>query len=98
MSACRGVDRADGIYLEGDTTDVASNRLKHVVRGAIALTAVATVVGLNPGSAVADPPSNLQDAKSQLDAAAEVAEKAQEAYMAAQDDLKAKQADVANLG
>jgi cell wall-associated NlpC family hydrolase len=87
----------DGSYLEGDTTDVASNRLKHVVRGAIALSAMATVVGLNPGSAVADPPpaSNLQDAKAQLDAASKAAEVASQAYLAAQDDLNAKQAQVA---
>ena len=95
MSTRRGADRSGGLYLEGDTTNVASNRLKHVVRGAIALTAVATVVGLNPGSAVADPPSNLQDAKSQLDAASKAAEVADQAYLAAQDDLKAKQAEVA---
>ena len=95
VSTCRGAGRSDGLYLEGDTTHVASNRLKHVMRGAIALTAVATVVGLNPGSAVADPPSNLQDAKSQLDAASKAAEVADQAYLAAQDDLKAKQAEVA---
>ncbi|GAA3437775.1 C40 family peptidase [Kutzneria kofuensis] len=74
---------------------MASNRLKHVMRGALAVSAVATVVGLNPGSAVADPPSNLQDAKTQLDAASKAAEVADQAYLAAQDDLKAKQAEVA---
>jgi cell wall-associated NlpC family hydrolase len=95
VSTCRGIDHSDGLYLEGDTTDVASNRLKHAVRGAIALTAVATVVGLNPGSALADPPSNVQDAQAQLDAASKAAEVADQAYLAAQDDLKAKQAEVA---
>ena len=75
---------------------MASNRLKHVMRGAIAVSAVATVVGLNPGSAVADPPpSNVQDAKAQLDAASKAAEVASQAYLAAQDDLNAKQAQVA---
>jgi cell wall-associated NlpC family hydrolase len=85
----------DGLYLEGDTTDVASNRLKHVMRGAIAASAVVTVVGLNSGAAVADPPNNLQDAKSQLDAASKAAEVADQAYLAAKDDLAAKQAEVA---
>jgi len=85
----------DGLYLEGDTTLVASNRLKYAVRSAIAASAVISVVALNPGSAVADPPKNRDDAKAQLDAASEVAEKAQEAWMAAKDDLAAKQAEVA---
>jgi cell wall-associated NlpC family hydrolase len=71
---------------------VASNRIKHVMRGALAFTAMATVVGLNPGPAVADPtPSTPQEAKAQLDAASQAAEKASQAYLAAQDDLKAKQ-------
>ena len=75
---------------------MASNRLKHVMRGALAVSAVATVVGLNPGSAVADPtPSNVQDAKTQLDAASKAAEVADQAYLAAKDDLTAKQAQVA---
>ena len=74
---------------------MASNRLKHVMRGAIAASAVVTVVGLNSGAAVADPPNNLQDAKSQLDAASKAAEVADQAYLAAKDDLAAKQAEVA---
>ncbi|MFC0432282.1 C40 family peptidase [Kutzneria buriramensis] len=71
---------------------MASNRIKHVMRGALAFTAMATVVGLNPGPAVADPtPSTPQEAKAQLDAASQAAEQASQAYLAAQDDLKAKQ-------
>jgi cell wall-associated NlpC family hydrolase len=66
------------------------------MRGALAVSAVATVVGLNPGSAVADPtPSNVQDAKAQLDAASKAAEVADQAYLSAKDDLAAKQAQVA---
>ncbi|EWM12736.1 MULTISPECIES: NlpC/P60 family protein [unclassified Kutzneria] len=74
---------------------MASNRLKFAVRSAIAASAVVSVVALNPGSAVADPPKNRDDAKAQLDAASKVAEAADQAYLAAKDDLTAKQAEVA---
>jgi peptidoglycan DL-endopeptidase CwlO len=74
---------------------VAPHRLKHTIRGALALTAVATVVGLNPGPAVAAPPSNLQDAQAQLDAANKAAEAADQAYLAAQDEYNKDQAQVA---
>ena len=73
---------------------MASNRLKHTIRGALAFTAVATVVSLNPGPAVAAPPSNLQDAQSQLDAANKAAEQADQAYLAAQDEYNKDQAQV----
>ncbi|AHH95348.1 NlpC/P60 family protein [Kutzneria viridogrisea] len=70
---------------------MASDRLKYAMRGALAMTAVAAVVSMNPGSAVADPPANQQDALKQLNDASAAAEKAQQAYLAAKDDLKAKQ-------
>lgn len=70
---------------------MASHRMKIAMRGALAVTAVAGLVGMNPGSAVADPPANTQDALKQLNDASKVAEQAQQAYLAANDDLTAKQ-------
>jgi len=56
------------------------------------MTAVAAVISMNPGSAVADPPTTEQDALKQLNDATAAAEKAQQAYLAARDDLDAKNA------
>jgi peptidoglycan DL-endopeptidase CwlO len=69
---------------------VASHRMKIAMRGALAVTAVAVVVGMNPSSAVADPPANTQDALKQLNDASKAAEQAQQAFLAANDDLTAK--------
>ncbi|WP_211762522.1 C40 family peptidase [Kutzneria sp. CA-103260] len=73
-----------------------ANKLRHAVRGAVALSAVTAVVSLNPGAAVADPtPSNAQDAQKQVEQQTAQADQIGQQYLAAKDDLAAKQADLA---
>ncbi|EWM12735.1 MULTISPECIES: C40 family peptidase [unclassified Kutzneria] len=70
-----------------------ANRLKHAVRGAVALSAVSVAVSLNPGVATADP---AQDAQKQVEQQTQQADQIGQQYLAAKDDLAAKQADLAN--
>ena len=72
-----------------------ANRLKHAVRGAVALSAVTVAVSLNPAAATADP-TNEQDAQKQVEQQTQQADQIGQQYLAAKDDLTAKQADVAN--
>ncbi|MFI9382322.1 NlpC/P60 family protein [Kutzneria sp. NPDC052558] len=73
-----------------------ANKLRHAVRGAVALSAVTAVVSLNPGAAVADPtPGNAQDAQKQVEQQTAQADQIGQQYLAAKDDLAAKQADLA---
>ncbi|HEY0497989.1 MAG TPA: C40 family peptidase [Kutzneria sp.] len=75
-----------------------ANRLKHAVRGAVALSAVTVAVSLNPAAANADPtpPANEQDAQKQVEQQTQQADQIGQQYLAAKDDLAAKQADVAS--
>ena len=74
-----------------------ANRIKHAVRGVVALGAVTAVVSLNPGAALADPtpPSNAQDAQKQVEQQTQQADQIGQQYLAAKDDLTAKQAELA---
>ncbi|MBB5890455.1 C40 family peptidase [Kutzneria kofuensis] len=69
-----------------------ANRLKHAVRGAVALSAVSVAVSLNPGAAAADP---AQDAQKQVEQQTQQADQIGQEYLKAKDDLAAKQADLA---
>ena len=84
------------IHPVGTLLGVVANKLRHAVRGAVALSAVTAVVSLNPGAAVADPtPSNAQDAQKQVEQQTQQADQIGQQYLAAKDDLAAKQADLA---
>jgi peptidoglycan DL-endopeptidase CwlO len=82
----------------GTLLAVVANRLKHAVRGAVALSAVTVAVSLNPATANADPtpPANEQDAQKQVEQQTAQADQIGQQYLAAKDDLAAKQADVAS--
>jgi peptidoglycan DL-endopeptidase CwlO len=75
---------------------VTSQQLKRAVRGALATTAVLTVVGMSSTSALADPqpPANASDALKQLRDLSHQAEQLTEDYKKAEDDHAAKKADL----
>jgi cell wall-associated NlpC family hydrolase len=89
---------ASRVHPVGTLHAVVANRLKHAVRGAVALSAVTVAVSLNPAAANADPtpPANEQDAQKQVEQQTAQADQIGQQYLAAKDDLAAKQADVAN--
>ncbi|WP_228717599.1 C40 family peptidase [Allosaccharopolyspora coralli] len=75
---------------------MASHRLKRSMRGALAATAVAAVVGITATPASADPPlpDNASDAVKQLSDLQHEAEVLTEEYKKAEDDRAARQADL----
>ncbi|MGI8311178.1 NlpC/P60 family protein [Saccharopolyspora hattusasensis] len=72
--------------------DVESHRLKRSLRGALAATAVAAVVGMTSGPALADPqlPNNASDAAKQVQELQHQAEQLTEDAKKAEDDHNAK--------
>jgi peptidoglycan DL-endopeptidase CwlO len=79
----------------GTLQHVVANRIKHVMRGAVAVSVVTAAVSLNPGAATADPTPNSQDSQKQLRDLTAQADQIGQQYLAAQDDYNAKQAQVA---
>ncbi|GAA0537746.1 hydrolase Nlp/P60 [Saccharopolyspora subtropica] len=76
--------------------DVASHGLKRSLRGALAATAVAAVVGMTSGPALADPqlPDNASDAAKQVRELQHQAEQLVEEKKKAEDDHEAKKAEL----
>ncbi|SDX31797.1 NlpC/P60 family protein [Saccharopolyspora shandongensis] len=76
--------------------DVESHRLKRSLRGALAATAVAAVVGMTSGPALADPqlPNNASDAAKQVQELQHQAEQLTEEAKKAEDDHDAKRAEL----
>jgi peptidoglycan DL-endopeptidase CwlO len=76
--------------------DVESHRLKRSLRGALAATAVAAVVGMTSGPALADPPlpDNASDAAKQVRELQHQAEQLTEDKKKAEDDHEAKKAEL----
>jgi cell wall-associated NlpC family hydrolase len=88
---------------EGDTRDVASQRLKRTMRGALTAGAVMAIVSLSPTPALADPPASgtnqpapktASEAMKQYQALSKQAETVNEDLLKAQDDLKHKNTDL----
>jgi cell wall-associated NlpC family hydrolase len=89
---------ASRVHPVGTLLGVVADKLRHAVRGAVALSAVTVAVSLNPAAATADPtpPANEQDAQKQVEQQTQQADQIGQQYLAAKDDLAAKQADLAN--
>ncbi|MBP2331127.1 cell wall-associated NlpC family hydrolase [Kibdelosporangium banguiense] len=81
---------------EGDTRDVASQRLKRGMRGALTASAVIAMVSTSPAPAIAQPPAqnSESDALKKYRELSEEAEKVNEDFLKATDDKNAKQAEL----